>query len=128
MVIKNVKIVVSCFFILNPKTCNRFENYLSWNFAGLEDVYFSNKLPEFDRTKSQNVTALVGKTTFLTCSVKNLKHNQKVNHGFMKGTVCWLKYIILFCVKNLIFMTKSIIKQLFAQSTTKHAPDMTVYL
>ncbi|XP_023329668.1 zwei Ig domain protein zig-8 [Eurytemora carolleeae] len=47
--------------------------------SGLEDVYFSSKLPEFDRTKSQNVTALVGKTTFLACSVKNLKHNQKVS-------------------------------------------------
>ncbi len=43
-----------------------------------QDGYFSSQYPEFDRTKPQNVTALVGKTAFLTCGVYNLKPNQKV--------------------------------------------------
>lgn len=45
----------------------------------LEDTFFTNKQPEFDRNKQQNVTALVGKTAFLACSVRNLKATQKVS-------------------------------------------------
>ena len=47
-------------------------------FMNGQDGYFSSQYPEFDRTKPQNVTALVGKTAFLTCGVYNLKPNQKV--------------------------------------------------
>ena len=43
------------------------------------NVLLANRQPEFDRNKLQNVTALVGKTAFLACSVRNLKPTQKVS-------------------------------------------------
>jgi hypothetical protein len=45
----------------------------------LVDTFLTSKQPEFDREKQQNVSALVGKTAFLTCSVHNLKPTQKAS-------------------------------------------------
>lgn len=48
--------------------------------AILEDSYLAkNTVPEFDTTPPQNVSALVGKTAFLTCVVRNLRPTQKVS-------------------------------------------------
>jgi hypothetical protein len=44
----------------------------------LEESFLANKQPEFDSHMQDNVTALVGKTAFLACSVRNLKPTQKV--------------------------------------------------
>ena len=45
---------------------------------GLEDSFLTKSLPEFDKVQPQNVSALVGKTAFLTCVVRNLKPTQRV--------------------------------------------------
>lgn len=45
----------------------------------LEDSFLSHTIPEFDPTPPQNVSALVGKTAFLTCVVRNLKPTQRVS-------------------------------------------------
>ena len=46
--------------------------------SGLEDSFLTKSLPEFDNVQPQNVSALVGKTAFLTCLVRNLKPTQRV--------------------------------------------------
>ena len=46
--------------------------------SGLEDSFLTKSLPEFDKVQPQNVSALVGKTAFLTCVVRNLKPTQRV--------------------------------------------------
>jgi len=45
----------------------------------LQDSFLTNSLPEFDTIQPQNVSALVGKTAFLTCVVRNLKPTQRVS-------------------------------------------------
>lgn len=45
----------------------------------LEDSFLTNTIPEFDPTPPRNVSALVGKTAFLTCVVRNLKPTQRVS-------------------------------------------------
>ena len=44
----------------------------------LRDLYYVHAEPEFDRGLPQNVSAIVGKTAFLTCVVRSLKPTQKV--------------------------------------------------
>lgn len=44
----------------------------------LRDLYYVHSKPEFDNGFPQNVSAIVGKTAFLTCVVRNLKPTQKV--------------------------------------------------
>ena len=46
----------------------------------LQDSFLTNSLPEFDTIQPQNVSALVGKTAFLTCVVRNLKPTQRVSN------------------------------------------------
>ena len=46
----------------------------------LQDSFLTNSLPEFDTIQPQNVSALVGKTAFLTCVVRNLKPTQRVSY------------------------------------------------
>ncbi len=60
----------------------------------LVDTFLTSKQPEFDREKQQNVSALVGKTAFLTCSVHNLKPTQKVRflHLVILNVFCMLFY------------------------------------
>ena len=53
----------------------------------LEDAYLKNALPYFDTIMPQNVSAVVGKTAFLTCVVKNLKPTQKVSQMSCDGVV-----------------------------------------
>ena len=53
----------------------------------LEDAYLKNALPYFDTIMPQNVSAVVGKTAFLTCVVKNLKPTQKVSQMSFDGVV-----------------------------------------
>ena len=45
----------------------------------LQDSFLGQTVPEFDQLQSKNVTALVGKTAFLTCVVRNLKPTQRVS-------------------------------------------------
>jgi len=45
----------------------------------LRDLYYVHSRPEFDKHPPQNVSAIVGKTAFLTCVVRNLKPTQKVS-------------------------------------------------
>jgi len=45
----------------------------------LQDSFLTNSVPEFDNMQLQNVSALVGKTAFLTCVVRNLKPTQRVS-------------------------------------------------
>jgi len=45
----------------------------------LQDSFLTKSLPEFDTIQPQNVSALVGKTAFLTCVVRNLKPTQRVS-------------------------------------------------
>jgi len=45
----------------------------------LEDNYLKKSLTHFDFLQPQNVSAILGKTAFLTCVVKNLKPTQKVS-------------------------------------------------
>lgn len=46
----------------------------------LQDSFLTNSVPEFDNMQPQNVSALVGKTAFLTCVVRNLKPTQRVSN------------------------------------------------
>ena len=46
----------------------------------LEDNYLKKSLTHFDFLQPQNVSAILGKTAFLTCVVKNLKPTQKVEY------------------------------------------------
>ena len=43
----------------------------------------------------QNVSALVGKTAFLTCVVRNLKPTQRVRKYDMEGRVLIVNYILI---------------------------------
>jgi len=45
----------------------------------LRDLYFVHAKPEFDSNLPHNVSAIVGKTAFLTCVVRNLKPTQQVS-------------------------------------------------
>lgn len=45
----------------------------------LEESFMPHKMPTFDTSFPKNVSALVGKTAFLTCVVRNLRPTQKVS-------------------------------------------------
>ena len=57
----------------NGKQQSDVDNYL-------EDHYIKPSLTHFDLLQPQNVSAILGKTAFLTCLVKNLKPTQKVKY------------------------------------------------
>ena len=44
----------------------------------IDDSFMKKSVAKFDYQLPQNVSAIVGKTAFLTCVVKNLKPSQKV--------------------------------------------------
>lgn len=44
----------------------------------IDDTFMKKSVAKFDYQLPQNVSAIVGKTAFLTCVVKNLKPSQKV--------------------------------------------------
>ena len=46
----------------------------------LEENYPKKSLTHFDSLQPKNVSAILGKTAFLTCVVKNLKPTQKVEY------------------------------------------------
>ena len=48
------------------------------SLASLDDNFSKKSVANFDYHLSQNVSAIVGKTAFLTCVVKNLQPSQKV--------------------------------------------------
>jgi len=45
----------------------------------IDDTFMKKSVAKFDYQLPQNVSAIVGKTAFLTCVVKNLKPSQKVS-------------------------------------------------
>lgn len=50
-----------------------FDEYPNVNVQGQDVVYNAlNRGPSFDTTASKNVTALVGKTAYLNCRIRNL--------------------------------------------------------
>ena len=44
----------------------------------LRDLFYVHAQPEFDARLPTNVSAVLGRTAFLTCVVRNLKPSQKV--------------------------------------------------
>lgn len=54
-----------------------------------------NRGPYFDTSASKNVTALLGKTAYLNCRVKNLANKTVSNNTFHS---CVLVVIYFFCV------------------------------
>jgi hypothetical protein len=74
------------YFIRSTFYAGLNESKGAWNGqkrSVLVDTFLTSKQPEFDREKQQNVSALVGKTAFLTCSVHNLKPTQKASFFFL---------------------------------------------
>lgn len=57
------------------ETCGKHQH----DNSELRDLYYVHSKPEFDNGFPQNVSAIVGKTAFLTCVVRNLKPTQKVS-------------------------------------------------
>merc|ERR1712064_234232 len=45
----------------------------------LRDLFYVHAQPEFDTRQPTNVSAVLGRTAFLTCVVRNLKPSQKVS-------------------------------------------------